>query len=207
MRIFTGMMIIGCIVLIGCSDGQDQTVDVQEPAAVAQWTTVTPETMSETQKGQHELCLAATNTFASEMMGELMAALGSDDPTAGITVCGANAPAIAAHIAEDYGVKIGRTSRRLRNPANTPPEWAEEIVAKKVGQPTYFAGPTGQFGALLPIRLKAECQMCHGDPEEIDEAIQASLAEHYPDDAATGFSEGDLRGWFWIEAPAGETTS
>ncbi len=207
MRIFTGMMIVGCIVLIGCSDGQDQTVDVQEPAAVSQWTTVTPEAMSENQKAQHELCLAATNAFASEMIGELMAALDSDDPTAGITVCGANAPAIAAHLAEDYGVQIGRTSQKLRNPANIPPQWAEQVVADVVGQPTYLAGPNGEFGALLPIRLKAECQMCHGAPEEIDVAIQAALAEHYPDDAATGFAEGDLRGWFWIEAPAGKTTS
>ncbi len=207
MRIFAGMMIVACITLIGCSDGQDQTVDVQEPAALVQWTTVSPGDMSETQEAQHELCLGATNAFASEMMGELMAALDSEDPTAGITVCAANAPAIAAHIAEDYGVKIGRTSRRLRNPANIPPQWAEEVVAKKAGQPTYFAGPNGEFGALLPILLKAECQMCHGTPEEIDEAVLAALAEHYPDDAATGFNEGDLRGWFWIETRAGETAS
>ncbi|MEN8163902.1 MAG: DUF3365 domain-containing protein [Acidobacteriota bacterium] len=207
MRIFTGLMIVGCFVLIGCSGGQEQTVDVQETAAVAQWTTVTPEAMSETQEAQHELCLAATNAFASEMMGELMAALDSGDPTAGITVCGANAPAIAAHIAADYGVKIGRTSHKLRNPANTPPPWAEQVVADQVGQPTYLAGTNGEFGALLPIRLKAECQMCHGAPENIDVAIQDALAEHYPDDAATGFAEGDLRGWFWIEAPAGDTTS
>jgi len=207
MKIFAGITIVACIALIGCSNGQDQTVEIQEPAAGSQWSAVTPGDMSETQRAQHQLCLAATNAFASEMMGELMAALDSEDPTAGITVCGANAPAIAAHIAEDYGVKIGRTSRRLRNPANTPPLWAEEIVAKKVGEPTYFAGPTGEFGALLPIRLKAECLMCHGAHEEIDEAIQAALAEHYPADAATGFTEGDLRGWFWIEAPVGETTS
>ena len=207
MKIFAGIIIVGCIALSGCSDGQDQTVEVQEPAAVAQWTTVSPGDMSKTQKAQHELCLAATNAFASEMLGELMAAIDSEDPTAGITVCGANAPKIAAHIVEDYGVKIGRTSRRLRNPANTPPQWAEQTVAKKVGEPTYFAGPSGEFGALLPIRLKAECLMCHGAPEEIDEVIQSALAEHYPEDAATGFTEGDLRGWFWIEAPPGEMTS
>jgi len=204
MRIFTGMMIVVCIALIGCSDGQDSMVEVQEPTAAAQWTPMITGDMSDTQKAQHELCLAATNAFASEMLGELMAVLDSDDPVAGITVCGANAPKIAAHIGEDYGVKIGRTSRRLRNPANVPPQWADQTVAKKMGQPTYLIGPNGEFGALLPIRLKAECQMCHGTPEEIDEVIQFTLAEYYPDDAATGFSEGDLRGWFWIEAPPGE---
>lgn len=207
MRFFTFMMIAGCILLSGCSNSQEPAVEVQEPVDVAQWTPVIPEDMSDTQKAQHELCLAATNALASEMMGELMAALDSDDPTAGITVCGAKAPAIAAHIAGDYGVRIGRTSHKLRNPANSPPLWAESIVADQVGHPTYLAGPNGEFGALLPIRLKGECQMCHGTPENIDETILNALAENYPGDMATGFAEGDLRGWFWIEAPGTEPTS
>lgn len=207
MKFFTLMMIVGCIVLSGCSDSQEPAVEVQEVVEVARWTPVIPEDMNDTQKAQHELCVAATNAMASELMGELMAALDSDDPTAGITVCGAKAPAIAAHIAEDYGVGIGRTSHKLRNPANSPPQWAEKVVADQVGQPTYLTGPSGEFGALLPIRLKAECQMCHGTPEYIDETVLSALAEHYPEDTATGFAEGDLRGWFWIEAPGGVTTS
>ncbi len=204
MRILAGLMIAACVTLIGCSNGQEQTVEVPEEVGFAEWLPITPDDMSETQKAQHEISLAATNAFASEMMGELMAALDSDDPTAGITVCGANAPTIAAHIAEDYGVKIGRTSMKLRNPANTPPRWAEKTVADQVGQPTYLIGPEGELGTLLPIRLKAQCQMCHGAPTEIDETIQTALADHYPDDQATGFVEGDLRGWFWVEALPGE---
>ena len=45
--------------------------------------------------------------------------------------------------------------------------------------------------------------MCHGAPTEIVEEIQNTLAEYYPGDQATGFKEGDLRGWFWVEAPPG----
>lgn len=201
------MLIVTGILVSGCSKTPEQPVETPDPVVLAEWVEISAEGMSDTQKAQHELCLAATNALASEMMGELMAALDSDDPTAGITVCGAKAPAIAAQISTDYGVKIGRTSHKLRNPANAAPQWAKQIVADQVGQPTYLAGPQGEFGALLPIRLKAECQMCHGSPGEIDESIQIALAEHYPEDQATGFVEGDLRGWFWIEAPPGETAS
>lgn len=207
MRLSILLMIVGCFMMSGCSDSQETAVAVQEPVEIAQWTPASPEDMSDTEKAQHELCLAATNALASELMGELMAALDSDDPAAGITVCGTKAPAIAAQISENYGVRIGRTSHKLRNPANTPPQWAENIVADQLGQPTYLTGPNGEFGALLPIRLKAECQMCHGTQENIDETILTALAEHYPEDMATGFAEGDLRGWFWIEAPGDETTS
>jgi hypothetical protein len=28
-----------------------------------------------------------------------------------------------------------------------------------------------------------------------------ALAARYPDDRATGFAPGDLRGWFWVEVP------
>ncbi len=107
-------------------------------------------------------------------------------------------------MSEVYGVEIGRTSHRLRNPANVAPSWADAYVADHVEDPTYLAGPNGELGALLPIRLRAECQMCHGGTEEIDGDVMAALAEHYPDDQATGFAEGDLRGWFWVEALQGE---
>lgn len=207
MRIFVGLLSVVCATMIGCSESQDQDVALNEQPTDMQWIALNPEEMTETQIAQQELCLSATNALASELMGELMAALDSDDPTAGITVCGAKAPAIAANITEEYGVKIGRTSHKLRNAANVPPDWAQPIVADQVGEPTYLSGPNGEFGALLPIRLKAECQMCHGITEEIDAAVLQALTEQYPDDAATGFAEGDLRGWFWIEASAGEVTS
>ena len=50
----------------------------------------------------------------------------------------------------------------------TPPAWAEQLVADKVAGPTFLAGPDGQLGGLIPIHLKAECSMCHGPAEEID---------------------------------------
>jgi len=70
-----------------------------------------------------------------------------------------------------------------------------------VDEPTFLAGPAGEFGALLPIRLKAECQTCHGAKEMIAEETLSAIAEHYPDDRGVGFAEGDLRGWYWIEVP------
>jgi hypothetical protein len=47
--------------------------------------------------------------------------------------------------------------------------------------------------------------MCHGPVDAIDEEILAAVAENYPDDQAVGFVEGDLRGWFWVQAPPGQT--
>lgn len=56
---------------------------------------------------------------------------------------------------------------------------------------------------MLPIKLKKACLTCHGPADTIAADVKSKLAELYPTDDATGFSEGDLRGWFWIEVPAG----
>jgi hypothetical protein len=57
----------------------------------------------------------------------------------------------------------------------------------------------GQAAALLPIKLQAQCLMCHGPAEKIPLEVKTQLAKLYPQDQATGFQEGDLRGWFWVE--------
>ena len=192
-----------CLALVGCARPAEETVVVEE-TTVVEWEKVLPGLMTETQKAQQELILTATNALAAELMGELTAALDAGDAGAAIAVCREKAPTVAVHVTEAYGVEIGRTSHRLRNPANVAPAWANAYVDDLVEDPTYVAGPNGELGALLPVRLRAECQMCHGSAEEIDEEIMAALAENYPDDQAIGFAEGDLRGWFWVEAPPGE---
>ncbi len=204
MRYIGGMAVVGLLCLVACGGQPEGVVDEVEPAADVGWQTVSPESMTDAQKAQHELGLAATNAMASELMGELVAAMDAGGPVDAIAVCGSKAPAIAAHVSEDYGLKIGRTSHKLRNPGNVAPDWAEPLISERVGEPSYVAGPAGELGALLPIRLKAECQMCHGPQEQIDEELLAAISETYPEDQAVGFAEGDLRGWFWIEVPAQE---
>jgi hypothetical protein len=197
------------MVLVGCAGPAEQPAEQPaEPAGektVASWEQVLPGLMNETQKAQQELILTATNALASELMGELSAALDQDGPAGGITVCREKAPEVAADVSGMYGVKIGRTSHRLRNPANVAPAWAEPFVSDLEEDPVYLAGPDGELGALLPIRLKAECQMCHGPAETIDDEVMAAIKDVYPEDRAVGFIEGDLRGWFWVEVPPGDT--
>jgi len=195
-----GVCLVG---FVGCAKRTEQPVVVEEVAAPS-WERVLPGLMTDTQKAQQELILTATNELASETMGELTAALDEGGPASGIRACREKAPMVAAHVAEMYGIEIGRTSHLLRNPANVPPAWAASYVAEMVDEPTWVGGPDGELGALLPIRLKAECTMCHGPADAIDPDVMAAIHEIYPDDQAVGFTEGDLRGWFWVLAPPGE---
>jgi len=166
------------------------------------WTIVAEGDMTAEQTAQREKVLAARDAMFTSLKGRLMEVVGSEGPAAAISVCSKEAPQIAEQVSEEYGLKIGRTSFRLRNPGNAPPTWAKQLVADRVGEPTFLT-QEGKLAALLPIRIQAQCLMCHGPEDTIPPPVKEALAEHYPKDQATGFQNGDLRGWFCVEVPAG----
>lgn len=149
-----------------------------------------------------ELALKAKDELFKRLSSELMATMSNGGPSAAIEVCSQKAPTIAAEVGQELGVAIGRTSFKLRNPTNKPPEWAETFVAQRTADPQFVELEDQRTGALLPIRLKAQCLVCHGPKNAISEDVREQLATLYPDDSATGFKDGDLRGWFWVEVPA-----
>jgi hypothetical protein len=57
------------------------------------------------------------------------------------------------------------------------------------------------IGVVRPIGTASACTTCHGPDEKRPPQLQRLLAEHYPQDKAVGFSEGDVRGFFWAEVP------
>lgn len=154
---------------------------------------------SEVTAAETERAGAAKGAMMQRLMAELGQAMGRGGPSQGIRVCKDRAPEIAATVSKEHDLKIGRTSFRLRNPSNAPPTWARDAVARKVATPTFFRAEENRLGALYPITLGKLCLTCHGPREELAEEVVAALSAHYPEDAATGFAEGDLRGWFWVE--------
>jgi hypothetical protein len=179
--------------LVGCGPSRQQPNSDWLPVKEAQLTS--------DQAAQRDKALLARDAMFKSLKGRLVEVVGTEGPTAAIEVCSIEAPQIADQVSQEHGLAIGRTSFRLRNPDNSPPEWAARLVEDRVAEPEYLTND-GRFAALLPIRLQPECLMCHGQEEEILPAVADALAEHYPQDKATGFREGDLRGWFWVEVPA-----
>jgi len=140
-----------------------------------------------------------------ELKQALMAGM-QGGPLNAISVCKDQAPAIAAsHSVE--GVKIGRTSHRLRNPANLAPDWVDPILEKYLGEesdrtPVIVSLENNQEGYVEPIVIAPLCLACHGKTLEPD--VLAHISEAYPEDEATGFDVGDLRGVYWVEYSAAD---
>lgn len=146
--------------------------------------------------------IAAKDTLFAELSGRLMEVMQAEGPVKAIEVCSKEANEIAQSVSKEQDVRIGRTSLKLRNPKNKPPEWARKLFVQKAREPQFTYIDSETVGALLPIKLQAKCLMCHGPADSLVPGVPEQLAKLYPNDQATGFSEGDLRGWFWVEVPA-----
>lgn len=145
-------------------------------------------------------------SLQSALLSELRSALANGGPSRAIGSCHLDAIAVAQWIGRRDGVAAGRTSARLRNPTNAPRPWAAAIVARhaeaRAAGIDGFAVDLGdRIGVLRPIVEQRMCESCHGPLSTIDPGVRARLAELYPVDRATGFQEGDIRGWFWLEMP------
>ena len=141
--------------------------------------------------------------FKQELQQALREGL-AQGPADAIAVCSVQAPEIAASLSRD-GVAMGRTSHRLRNPANASPEWVSPIVDAYASsasdrEPRIVEISETQLGYVEPIVLQPLCLTCHGETLAPD--IASRIAELYPEDRATGFEVGDFRGVFWVEYPA-----
>ena len=136
----------------------------------------------------------AKATF-EQLFAQVKAKMGSEGPTAAVDYCSVAALPLVDSLSTVHGVRIKRTSDRLRallalladgaKPTDIPPQ------ALVLGDSIAFYQP-------ILINMP-NCLKCHGTPGvEVDSTTKAMLAQKYPDDAATGYAVGDFRGLWSI---------
>jgi hypothetical protein len=141
------------------------------------------------------------------LQGELQAAMKQGGPMAAVSVCHERAPEIAAQLSEETGFTLRRTSLKPR--ATAPADWERAVLeefedrraAGESPQTIEWHEVTRVDGEQRLRYMKAigtggVCLTCHGS--DIDPALKAKIDKLYPEDQATGFAEGDIRGAFSI---------
>ena len=141
--------------------------------------------------------------FKQDLQQALKSGL-AEGPAEAIEVCRVKAPGIAEALSVD-GVRMGRSSHKLRNPGNTAPDWATATMQSYLDdassrEPRVVELADDRLGYVEPIMVQPLCLTCHGSQLAPD--VAERIDELYPDDQATGFEAGDLRGIFWLEFPA-----
>jgi hypothetical protein len=147
---------------------------------------------------------ALADRFQKELMSALTAAMAADGPQGAITVCASVAPALAAQLSEESGAIVRRTALRTRNPAavadaterRVMESWAAAPLGEDGRPRRWMAREGGDYRYMRAIPTMPMCLACHGDNVAPD--VAAAIRAHYPEDQATGFAPGQLRGAFSI---------
>lgn len=191
----------------GCSTDEVAAPELVTAPAVAPVPTSEPvaamsDTAPELQRAQEAMA-----DLGQRLKTALTEKMQAEGPVAAVDFCHEEAPLIASDVAKEHGVAVGRTAVRHRSPDNTPTAWQQDVLERFVEQSEttppqemVFAERTdATLRVARGIPTQAPCLACHGS--NIAEPVRVAIAERYPDDNATGFSEGDLRGMFWAEVP------
>ena len=171
------------------------------PQTRANWEPIEREAMHQATQAQVDKGLRAQQDLGKSLMAALTTSVAADGFDESLPFCRGVAPDLATKIGEKWGVKIGRTSHRLRNPENAAPRWATPLVEARRAEQTFVLGPHGELGILSPIPMAELCTNCHGTKDALAAGVEAAVTKLYPKDEATGFGADDLRGWFWVEVP------
>lgn len=150
------------------------------------------------------------DAFQQRLQSELMDAMKTGGAIGAIGVCQQAAPAIAAALSKEHAVLVRRVSQKPRNPGAAIDGRVVQEMAILARTPFDGAGnPSvrewtdkdgeGETHWLRAIPMKKEpCTACHGT--NIAPEVKAKLAELYPNDQATGFKPGELRGAILISS-------
>jgi hypothetical protein len=152
---------------------------------------------------------AAIAAFGGALKAELTSAMQAGGPLNAIEVCHSRAQPIAEGVSSDSGMRLSRVSLRNRNPDNAPNAWqaavlqdfenrlaAGERADALSWQEVAETGGQRKFRLMKAIPTAGLCLACHG--EAIAPPVAEKIAELYPEDKATGFREGDIRGAFVV---------
>lgn len=158
---------------------------------------------------------AAIQELAGALQAELKDAIQSGGPVAAIEVCNTEAMPITRKVSAEQGLQVSRVSLKNRNPSNQPNEWQTAVleeferqkaagkdVATLVWSETVETGDVREFRFMKAIPTGDVCLLCHG--AQLAPGVSQVLAERYPDDKATGFAVGDIRGAFVVTSQSAD---
>jgi hypothetical protein len=155
---------------------------------------------------------ATAREFMQTLKQELLAGMQDGGPVNAISVCNLSAPGIANTYSVRNGWDVGRTSLKVRNPANAPDTWERSVLesfeerrragedpAKMEHYEVIRQDGISELRYMKAIPTARLCLACHG--EQIDSTARERLEILYPNDQALGYKIGDIRGAFSISQP------
>lgn len=142
--------------------------------------------------------------FGGALKPQLKKALAEGGVTQAIEVCSVKAPKIAQDLTLSTNWQVKRVSLKARNNKSAMPDTWEKVtlaefdLRQQQGESAKNMAKAEIIGNEFRF-MKAQgtaplCLNCHGS--ELSQETKAALKDHYPNDKATGYSLGEIRGAF-----------
>jgi hypothetical protein len=143
--------------------------------------------------------------LAEKVRGLLFQEIEQGGFVSAVRVCSELAQQITLQFNARTGHSVRRVSLRYRNPKNIPDEYEQgkleefNFLNQKKQLPNEYVELVNEQGQkylryMRPLMTLPLCITCHGPKENIPSDVKSILTERYPDDRATGFLVGDVRG-------------
>lgn len=162
--------------------------------------------------------IAETRKTALDIPPKLLAMvqeeIGKGSYEGAIRACADKAPKMAAAVSQQTGWAIRRVSLKNRNPKAVPDAWektvledfdrrqaAGENVAMLEKAEILVDGDKRTMRYMKALPAQKLCLNCHGAADTMEPAVRARLSELYPNDLATGYAEGQIRGALTVKRP------
>jgi len=159
-----------------------------------------------------ELALSreVSKELGTQLKNKLVSTMQSSGPDAAIAVCNLEAINITEDISNKNNLEVGRTSLKIRNLANKPDAWESKQlewfksqqasgIDVKTLEKSEIVKENGKkiFRYMKAIPIQEPCMLCHG--EVLSSAVKEKIIDLYPQDQATGYTLGQIRGAFTIK--------
>jgi hypothetical protein len=146
-----------------------------------------------------------SNELMETVRGLLMQEIQKGGFASAVRVCSELAQEMTTRFSTQTRHYLRRVSLRYRNPKNVPDIYETRLLQeldrlnREKRLPEEYVEVVEESGKLWlrymkPLPVGPLCITCHGPKENIPLEVQAILKDRYPDDRATGFLVGDLRG-------------
>lgn len=140
--------------------------------------------------------------FVGRLKPQLKKAMNDGGPGNAIEVCAHIAPGIADSLSAESGWQVKRVSLKSRNASRAEPDkWEQNVLfefnrrqaAGESAADIYFGEVVhGRYRYMQAQGVEPVCLVCHG--KGLSDEVEATLEQYYPDDWATGYSLGQVRG-------------
>ena len=150
-------------------------------------------------------------TLPPKLLAALQQEISKSGPEGAILVCKDMVPKIAGEISRQTGWKIKRVSLKPRNDARAIPDAWEKAALEDFDKRAAAGEPPTQlekgekvdneYRYVKALPVQPLCLSCHGPVDQLTPAVKSALAQHYPNDLATGYSVGQIRGAISVRKP------